>query len=409
MSATRWINLFAFLWFVQFLLGCQDFVIAGSVSKWFFTRNKNKLSFPVIRSFAHLIRYHLGSVSLGSLVNAIVQMIQIVFKLIEVGGKPRQPKTQKFTIKLAVHVQRVPKPHRVVPVQGLPGLPGMHRELRSIFRQKRLHHHHDGRLVVLHRWQARLPHSLHELAARLGHQLGRRLCAAAGKGLRRGGDRSDWNWNDSGNIGVNATMTLCGNRTTLLSNAPSHVSVQPICTKIRSVCVERCLNDLMSTFFCRFSTEQTWATLHLGAGRHLRCFCISCVPLFSHGVRDDDRHHFPVLLRRLRAKRRHRAAVLHVARADGVRAELEAVAGEALVEGQEERVGGRWQRRDDSLAGFLIPRVSSKACEHFKDSDFKAIPFEAQPKRTVSPWKRFLLLRRCWFLPKCYCVRRNFE
>lgn len=104
-----------------------------------------------------------------------------------------QPKTQKFTIKLPVHFQRGSKPHRIVPLQGVPGLPGMHRKFCPIFRQKRLHHHHDGRLVVLHRWPTRLPHSLHELAARLGHQFGRRLCAAAGKGLCRRGDRSDWN------------------------------------------------------------------------------------------------------------------------------------------------------------------------------------------------------------------------
>lgn len=44
---------------------------------------------------------------------------------------------------------------------------------------------------------------------------------------------------------------ICGNRTTLLSNAPSHVSMQPICTKIRSVFVNRWLNDLMNTFLCR--------------------------------------------------------------------------------------------------------------------------------------------------------------
>lgn len=31
-KATRWINFFAFLWFTQFLFGCQDFVIAGTPS-----------------------------------------------------------------------------------------------------------------------------------------------------------------------------------------------------------------------------------------------------------------------------------------------------------------------------------------------------------------------------------------
>ena len=32
MAATRWINIFAFLWFTQFLFGCQDFVIAGNIN-----------------------------------------------------------------------------------------------------------------------------------------------------------------------------------------------------------------------------------------------------------------------------------------------------------------------------------------------------------------------------------------
>lgn len=84
MSSTRWLNFFAFLWFVQFLFGCQNFVIAGAVSKWFFTRNKSKLGFPILISFGHLIRYHLGSVCLGSLLIAIIQFIRTIFKLVEV-------------------------------------------------------------------------------------------------------------------------------------------------------------------------------------------------------------------------------------------------------------------------------------------------------------------------------------
>lgn len=90
MSATRWINFFAFLWFTQFLFGCQDFVIAGAVSKWFFTRNKSKLSFPVLISFAHLIRYHLGSVCFGSILIAIMQFIRAIFKLIEVNFESKK-------------------------------------------------------------------------------------------------------------------------------------------------------------------------------------------------------------------------------------------------------------------------------------------------------------------------------
>ena len=84
MAATRWVNFFAFLWFTQFLLGCQDFIIAGSVSKWFFTRNKTKLGWPIAVSFGHLIRYHLGSVCFGSLLIAVTQLVRAVFRLFQV-------------------------------------------------------------------------------------------------------------------------------------------------------------------------------------------------------------------------------------------------------------------------------------------------------------------------------------
>ena len=86
-SVTRWINFFAFLWFIQFLFGCQDFVISGAVSKWFFTRNKSKLSMPMMRSFGHLIRYHLGSICFGSLIIAIIQFIRFICRLVEVSER----------------------------------------------------------------------------------------------------------------------------------------------------------------------------------------------------------------------------------------------------------------------------------------------------------------------------------
>lgn len=98
MKATRWINVFGFIWFTQFLFGCQDFVIGGAVSKWFFTRNKSKLSFPILISFAHLIRYHLGSVCFGSLLIAIIQFIRAIFKLVEVNRQIIDIKRFSFPI-----------------------------------------------------------------------------------------------------------------------------------------------------------------------------------------------------------------------------------------------------------------------------------------------------------------------
>ncbi|XP_045462805.1 choline transporter-like protein 1 [Harmonia axyridis] len=83
MRVTRWQNIFAMLWMAQFLIGCQHMVIAGAVSFWYFTRDKTKLNTPVCQSMCNLIRYHLGSVALGSLVIAIIQFIRIILKFIE--------------------------------------------------------------------------------------------------------------------------------------------------------------------------------------------------------------------------------------------------------------------------------------------------------------------------------------
>uniref|UniRef100_A0A182VRR9 Choline transporter-like protein n=1 Tax=Anopheles minimus TaxID=112268 RepID=A0A182VRR9_9DIPT len=82
MLFTRWYNLFAFLWFCQFIIGCQHMVIAGAVACWFFTRNKTHLSNPIGRSYCNLLRYHLGTVALGSFIIAVVQFLRTMLKLL---------------------------------------------------------------------------------------------------------------------------------------------------------------------------------------------------------------------------------------------------------------------------------------------------------------------------------------
>lgn len=47
-------------------------------------RNKNSLNSPISQSFANLVKYHLGTVALGSLLIAIVQIVRAILKLVEV-------------------------------------------------------------------------------------------------------------------------------------------------------------------------------------------------------------------------------------------------------------------------------------------------------------------------------------
>ncbi|KAK5638786.1 hypothetical protein RI129_013081 [Pyrocoelia pectoralis] len=76
----RWYNLFMMLWMVQFIYGCQNMIIAGTVSRWYFTRNKSVLHNPILRSACDMFRYHLGTISFGSLLIALIQMLRIVLR-----------------------------------------------------------------------------------------------------------------------------------------------------------------------------------------------------------------------------------------------------------------------------------------------------------------------------------------
>ncbi|XP_037042642.1 choline transporter-like protein 1 [Bradysia coprophila] len=83
MKVTRWYNVLAMFWMTQFVIGCQHIVIAGAVASWFFTRNKSELNSPIATSLLNLVKYHLGTVALGSLLIAIVQLVRAILKWVE--------------------------------------------------------------------------------------------------------------------------------------------------------------------------------------------------------------------------------------------------------------------------------------------------------------------------------------
>lgn len=79
----RGYNVLAGFWLIQFIIGCQHMIIAGAVATWFFTRKKQSLDSPIAKSYGYLFNFHLGTVALGSLLIAIVQVVRIIFKAIE--------------------------------------------------------------------------------------------------------------------------------------------------------------------------------------------------------------------------------------------------------------------------------------------------------------------------------------
>ncbi|KAG8194228.1 hypothetical protein JTE90_024559 [Oedothorax gibbosus] len=79
----RWLSLFGFLWMTQFVFACQNFVVAGAVATWYFTRDKHKLGNPIWKSLGILIGHHLGSAAYGSLIIAIMKAIRALFRMLQ--------------------------------------------------------------------------------------------------------------------------------------------------------------------------------------------------------------------------------------------------------------------------------------------------------------------------------------
>ncbi|KAL3284219.1 hypothetical protein HHI36_018382 [Cryptolaemus montrouzieri] len=69
-------NIFAYIWVTEFIIGAQYMIIAGAVSAWFFTRNKQYLDAPLWTAFTNFTRFHMGTVAIGSLVITIMTIVR---------------------------------------------------------------------------------------------------------------------------------------------------------------------------------------------------------------------------------------------------------------------------------------------------------------------------------------------
>lgn len=87
-----WAMLFCFFWTANFIIAAGDMIVALAIAKWYFTRDKRKMTPAVASSIGNVLFYHLGTVAFGSLVLAIVQFMRAILARIQnrakkVGGK----------------------------------------------------------------------------------------------------------------------------------------------------------------------------------------------------------------------------------------------------------------------------------------------------------------------------------
>ena len=73
------LHVLMFLWTLYFFLGVNQVSVAGAVSKWYWTLDKqSNLRSPVLISLIQTIVYSLGSIAIGSLLIAFVEFLRII-------------------------------------------------------------------------------------------------------------------------------------------------------------------------------------------------------------------------------------------------------------------------------------------------------------------------------------------
>ncbi|XP_046568947.1 choline transporter-like protein 2 [Haliotis rubra] len=100
MQYLQWYHFFGLLWISAFIVACQDLIIAGAVSVWYFSGDKSKLGCPICRSICNLIRYHMGTVAFGSLIIAIIRFIRFILARIQKKLQGKSGQLVDFLLKM---------------------------------------------------------------------------------------------------------------------------------------------------------------------------------------------------------------------------------------------------------------------------------------------------------------------
>ena len=99
---------FGSIWVFTFIESLQFTAVAGAVCDWYFTPDKSKRqglcdsTMVLIRSYARILRFHLGSMAFGSLVVAIVKTIRYILQYVSAQIQAQFPGNKVVKILLAV-------------------------------------------------------------------------------------------------------------------------------------------------------------------------------------------------------------------------------------------------------------------------------------------------------------------
>jgi len=95
------VSLFSYLWNAAFLIAVGQCTIAGAVGVWFFAMHTEKTKTKAVRTgLYNCLRFHTGSLALGSFILALVQFIRYFCKYLEKQAKAQKNKVMVIVFKI---------------------------------------------------------------------------------------------------------------------------------------------------------------------------------------------------------------------------------------------------------------------------------------------------------------------
>ncbi|XP_010001494.1 PREDICTED: choline transporter-like protein 2, partial [Chaetura pelagica] len=94
----QFFNLFMFFWLANFVIALGQVTLAGAFASyyWAFKKPDDIPAFPLFSAFSRALRYHTGSLALGSLILAVVQVIRVILEYLDHKLKDVENKLTKF-------------------------------------------------------------------------------------------------------------------------------------------------------------------------------------------------------------------------------------------------------------------------------------------------------------------------
>ncbi|KAL1464872.1 hypothetical protein WDU94_004480, partial [Cyamophila willieti] len=120
-----WVYVFGLIWVSEFILACQQMVVAGAVARWYFNGGHTD-KWIVLPSVRTLWMYHLGSVALGSLLITLFKIPRLVLSFVQTRLKRINHSVSEYCVCSFIRYMNH-NAYTVIAIQGIDFCPGAKR------------------------------------------------------------------------------------------------------------------------------------------------------------------------------------------------------------------------------------------------------------------------------------------